>query len=77
MNKEVLQLALDALQYNLSYDRFSYDYIQEVIETLRAELAKPEPETVAWMHEAGNACYTGVNASIKGYTIPLYRKEDV
>jgi hypothetical protein len=85
MSREVMQQALDALQYNVAYDTLSYDYIQEVIETLRAELAKPEPEPVAWMTE--NVTHPTIGrmltfAPVEGWhitwnVVPLYRKEDV
>jgi hypothetical protein len=79
--REVMQLALDALQYD-----WSHDYIQEVVEKLRAELAKPEPESVAWIRpsEEGYDSAFRDNSTVvecaenkwEGW-FPLYRKEDV
>lgn len=41
MSRAVMQMALDALQYDLSYD-----YAQEVVEKLRAELETVQPDWV-------------------------------
>ena len=78
MSRAVMQLALDALQYDLSHD-----YIQEVVEKLRAELAKPEPEPVAAISPHNHVqVFEGFSKGLiqkyvdKGWT-PLYRKEDV
>lgn len=46
MNREVLQMALDALEH-VQWKNWRTD---KAIAAIRAELAKPEPEPVAWMY---------------------------
>jgi hypothetical protein len=84
MSRQVMQQALDALQYNHSPDNLSYDYIQEVIEALRAELAKPEPEPVGYVREedleqmkrTSSAWLYREPSGIAGLAFPVYRWED-
>ena len=47
-DKEVMQMALDALESALSDDKPYISSSKEAIEALRAALAQPEPEPVAW-----------------------------
>ena len=49
-NKEVMQQALDALEYTADYDS-SIILQKAAIEALRAQLAQPEPEPVAWLYK--------------------------
>ena len=55
-DKEAMQMALDALYENTTYsmqgDPVTYQDQRndDTIEALRAALAQPEPEPVAWMH---------------------------
>ena len=56
MNRPLLKQALDALEIGAWYvntefgDRVELDQCNAAIEALKAELAKPEPEPVAWVH---------------------------
>jgi hypothetical protein len=79
IDRKVLEQALDALEEvnNVDFSTMWLGAFNTEIEALRAELAKPKPKSVAWLHESGNACCAGEKAHIKGYSIPLYRKEDV
>ena len=81
MSREVMQQALDAIEaaHNVLIGSM---VLAEAIEALRAELAKPEPEPVAWMMESdkypkGSSLFKtkreGWHASWKA--VPLYRKD--
>ena len=59
-DKEIMQMALDALE--LVTDLTTHDdELYEAIDAIRARLAQPEPEPVAWMHD-----------SHVGFNVPLY-----
>ena len=88
MSKAVMQQVLDALEKlsklgNGDHDGNSEGNViaQEARNKLRAHLAKPEPEPVAWaaLHEDGSAhiFQQKETAEVFGEVIPLYRKEDV
>jgi len=47
-DKEVMQMALDALERALSDDQPYIVSCKQTVEALRAALAQPEPEPVAW-----------------------------
>ncbi len=87
MNRALLQQALDELR-NASPDTDYGDEWQNhiaAIEALRAELAKPEPEPVAWGYlEDGSIIADTITPEEKAvgnrrwtekYTVPLYTKE--
>jgi hypothetical protein len=71
MSRELLQQALDALINN-----YPAEYRQDAITALKAELAKPEPEPVAWMHPTSHDCISA-HRHVYANGIPLYRREDV
>ncbi len=94
MSREVMQLALDALEksnaayrgYGEYISQIDVDATAEAIAALKAELAKPEPEPVAWMRpsEEGYDSAFRDNSTVVECTgnkwegwFPLYRKEDV
>jgi hypothetical protein len=54
-DRELMQQALDALESDCDATKFGAS------EALRARLAQPEPEPVAWMHD-----------SHVGFNVPLY-----
>ena len=58
--KELMQQALDALEKHV------LEY--ETVEALRARLAQPEPEPVAWWHDMGDV----VDLNVSGRGTPLY-----
>jgi len=62
-DRELLQEALDALTYVGDKDIYS-----DTIDALRARLAQPEPEPVAWWHDRGDV----VDLNVSGHGIPLY-----
>ncbi len=66
---DLLKQALEALENACFTERQS-----NVRDAIRAHLAKPEPEPVAYMDSA--RCVWSVKAMVKDAT-PLYRKEDV
>jgi hypothetical protein len=73
MSREVMQQALDALIHN-----YPTEYRQDAVTVLRAELAKPEPEPVAWINARGDYCEVSRPDTVYGsHTIPLYRKEEM
>jgi len=79
--REVMQMALDALEY-VSPMYNDVDDVAKAIDAIEAELAKPEPEPVAWANETHDFSVkysTFVVACDKstGWDIPLYRKEDM
>ena len=78
--REVMQMALDALSSNGR--GYMYEDELEAIKALRAELAKPEPEPVAWITQGGKGelwWYRSVDeyGNNNKNDIPLYRKEDL
>lgn len=76
MNREVMQQALDALMCCTSTT--SRTTLMNAIEALKAELAKPEPEPVAWINARGDYCEVSRPDTVYGsHTLPLCRKEDV
>jgi len=85
MSRKVMQLALDALEG--CYLMFYVDEgREEAIAALKAELAKPEPEPVAWMRpsEEGYDSAFRDNSTVVECTgnkwegwFPLYLKKDV
>jgi hypothetical protein len=94
MSKAVMQHALDALvqNHNWHVGRAAHGYEDStlcetnmaVIAELRAELAKPDPEPVAWMMENADYPKIGRNLTFTPHdrwhpswaAIPLYRKDD-
>ncbi len=61
-DRELMQMALDALDSDCDATKFGAS------EALRARLAQPEPEPVAWMHDS----HVGFNVPL--YTAPPQRK---
>ncbi len=84
--REVMQQALDALDDEIVLYCEEGGHIPgaliNAVAALKSELAKPEPEPVAWANDAHNfsgnystfvvACHKST-----GWDIPLYRKDDV
>ncbi len=68
-DRELMQMALDALEKSRVFvttrEKAKHpegtEWYDERIEALRARLAQPEPEPVAWMHD-----------SHVGFNVPLY-----
>jgi hypothetical protein len=89
--RELLQMALDALskmseQSDCDIDKFTFSRFGgfTVIDALRAELAKPEPEPAGYFVESRGTQFAkyGWNQvadqhSTDADVIPLYRKEDL
>ncbi len=83
MSRKVMKLALDALE--MPCDRWNKQQcmiVMKVADALRAELAKPEPEPVAWASDTHNFAgkyTTFVVAYHKstGWDVPLYLREDL
>ena len=79
--RELLEMALDALESCINDPKMRHTdtvhyQIQDAEKALRAHLAKPEPEPVAWMHPTSPDCIsTHSHAYANG--VPLYRREDV
>lgn len=75
MSRELLEQALDALE-QCTYDEEGYllnPDNEEVIEALRAELAKPEPEPVAyWIPKADQFCVAKTDRPFAKAWEPLY-----
>lgn len=80
--REVMQQALDALE---EYEHHTDDPTGIAVAALRAELAKPEPEPVAWTYPTtfkrlsylnGSSDFIWNNSHASDM-IPLYRKENV
>ena len=78
MSKQVMQQALDALErYSpLPVNNAWFTSHHAVIKALKAELAKPEPEPIAWMHPTSHDCISAYR-HVYANGIPLYRKESV
>jgi hypothetical protein len=76
MSRAVMQQALDALEMCLSVDHECYTKHHAAIKALNAELAKPEPEPVAWMHPTSHDCISA-HRHVYANGIPLYRREGV
>ena len=81
-NKEVMQMALDALEILQAWPETPENFKRvQAIEALRAALAQPEPKPVAWKMKGVPAFATSRpndTDSIKWdalYTAPLQRKE--
>jgi len=75
----VMQCALRALECSMR-ETCEDDYGNRLVAivALRAELAKPEPEPVAWINASSDYCGVSRHDTVYGsHTIPLYRKEDV
>ena len=70
-DRELMQQALDALQ--LVTDLTNHDdELYEAIDALRARLAQPEPEPVAWRTDKGATAYCNSEfAKAQGWT-PIY-----
>ena len=64
-DRELMQMALDALE---RYEDGQQVYFDEEIEALRARLAQPEPEPVAWWHDMGDV----IDLNVSGRGTPLY-----
>jgi len=86
MNRKVMKLALDALEVCTAHfadNDISWNgAVDEAVNALRAELAKPEPEPVAWANTSHNFAgkyTTFVVAYHKstGWDVPLYLREDL
>jgi len=81
--RELLQMALDVLNGmeqnygNLWQVAQTPEELDEICNALRAELAKPEPEPVAWMVNSGEIWNTPTCPYINEVGVPLYRKEDL
>ncbi len=75
-DRELMQMALDALEKSRVFvttrEKAKHpegtEWYDERIEALRARLAQPEPEPVAWMHDS----HVGFNVPL--YTAPPQRK---
>ena len=63
-DKEIMQMALDALDDGCG--KYTDEY-RNLIEALRTALAQPEPEPVAWWHDMGDV----VDLNISGHGTPL------
>lgn len=74
MSKAVMEQALDALErYSpLPVDHEWYTKHRAAIKALKVELAKPEPEPVAWMHPTSHNCISA-HRHVYANGIPLYR----
>jgi hypothetical protein len=77
MSREIMQQALDALEYHTMQTR-PINHTDKAIDALKAELAKPEQEPVAWMvRDQVDGCrYPSASknpaGSINGESQPLY-----
>jgi len=74
-SRELLQQALDALELLFDAER-PRPFIADAIEAIRAHLAKPEPEPVAWSFEAEGIHKLDIWPH-GGKWEPLYRKEQL
>jgi hypothetical protein len=63
-DRELMQEAL----YALTYVGDAKEIYSDTIESLRARLAQPEPEPVAWWHDMGDV----VDLNVSGRGVPLY-----
>jgi len=72
-DKEVMQIALDALLYD-PYFNDCEERLDKAIEVLRVALAQPEPEPVAWrFHDRNMWCYVDHLTDLPQYKFkPLY-----
>ena len=72
LTREEAQQVLDALnscgedwiadgEWETQVDDYDHELVAKAIETLRARLAQPEPEPVAWMYEYGTDHGDAVN----------------
>ena len=78
MNRELLKQTLDALErYSpLKVDHEWYTKHHAAIKALKTELAKSEPEPVAWMHPTSHDCISA-HRHVYANGIPLYRGKDL
>jgi hypothetical protein len=77
MSRAVMQQALDALEQNMQDERVGqWRQMDDAVMALRAELAKPEPEPVAWMHPTVHTCISA-HRHVYANGIPLYLKDGV
>jgi hypothetical protein len=73
-------MALDAI---MAHGDFAYNDITDAYEAIRAHLAKPEPEPVAWMDtEIGKTTTNLQQANVMraitaGEVLPLYTKDQL
>ena len=79
MSRAVMKQALDALE---NINQFNYAWVGvEAVKALKAELAKPETEPVAWWQRGEHYEFVSgakdPNGALSGKWIPLYRREDV
>ena len=91
MNKAILQQALDALEClysgtnNNEWDGRAIEEFKAAIQALRTELAKPEPEPVAWRswHDTYGVGYwdtfdeAELNCAEDAVPEPLFTKEQL
>ena len=68
--RELLQMALDVVAWETD------EYAQKLAEQIRAHLAKPEPEPVAWRQIRTGVVQTGWGFDRTGYE-PLYTKDQL
>lgn len=75
MNRELMKQCLDALLTSKPHDDFPIEYAQHfaVIEALKAELAKPEPEPVATVKTINGVRFGYLEKRLPEGT-PLYTK---
>ncbi len=77
--KALLQQAIDALEYNLLSLAVGVTYNKTIaaIETLRAELEKPEPEPVAYLAwRDGKPCWDGDDCVCQDAVYPIDFDDD-
>ena len=67
MTRELLQQALNAL------NSANLDLHADAVEAIRAHLAQPQGEPVAWINPAGTYAEASTSSTVYGsHTIPLY-----
>jgi len=73
-DKKVMQMALDALETHAKqYPHMSKGYTVDAVEALRAALAQPEPEPVAWIYSpTGTLFDICPQDADEGEFLPLY-----
>ena len=69
-DRELMQMALDALE-EVQMAIYTTPWLNRRVEAIRARLAQPEPEPVAWMdvHDHTNLYY---RKPPQGDVVPLY-----
>jgi len=79
--REVMQMALDVLEVSVPIKEEDGKAFIAAFRALRAELAKSEPEPVAWMRitneEVDGLWEESINLNLNFDGIPLYRNEDL